>query len=238
MDEGAVSCTTLSVAPNNAYVAVGQDTGVVNIYDVRAVHACNAIVPTVAQAPCWSHAQSAPHAVQHEHTQVHLIAHLPRMSAPRVYALHRVRCLTNRIATSSQGACLTERTPVPRKAVMNLTTGVHHMVFHPDAQMLAIGSRVKRDAFRLVHLPSCTVFKNWPAGGAWGVHVVPDACLVHGANEVPDVYFAYEVIVDPIPCSGCILSHQGALGPIVPGVYRVHVGFSLSLSKVTMLSWH
>jgi U3 small nucleolar RNA-associated protein 18 len=30
------------------------------------------------------------------------------------------------------------------------------------AQILAMASRMKKDALRLVHLPSCTVFSNWP----------------------------------------------------------------------------
>ena len=30
------------------------------------------------------------------------------------------------------------------------------------AQMLAMASRMKKDALRLVHLPSGTVFQNWP----------------------------------------------------------------------------
>lgn len=30
--------------------------------------------------------------------------------------------------------------------------------------MLAVASRMKRDALRLVHLPSLTVFSNWPTG--------------------------------------------------------------------------
>lgn len=30
--------------------------------------------------------------------------------------------------------------------------------------MLAFASRMKRDALRLAHLPSLTVFSNWPTG--------------------------------------------------------------------------
>eukprot|EP00898_Chlorokybus_atmophyticus_P004567 jgi/Chlat1/5110/Chrsp33S05116 len=48
------------------------------------------------------------------------------------------------------------------KPIMNLTTSVDSLVFSPDSQILACASRLKKDALRLVHLPSCTVFSNWP----------------------------------------------------------------------------
>ena len=52
--------------------------------------------------------------------------------------------------------------PKPTRTLDHLTTPTSHLVFSPDAQILAIASKWKRDAMRLVHLPSCTVFKNWP----------------------------------------------------------------------------
>ncbi len=56
--------------------------------------------------------------------------------------------------------------PKPLKTIENLTTATSHLVFSPDdGQLLAIGSRWKRDALRLVHLPSCTVYRNWPTAG-------------------------------------------------------------------------
>lgn len=50
----------------------------------------------------------------------------------------------------------------PAKALLNLTTTIDTLAFSPDGQMLAMASRMKRDSLRLVHLPSCTVFANWP----------------------------------------------------------------------------
>ncbi|KAG2437578.1 hypothetical protein HYH02_011218 [Chlamydomonas schloesseri] len=52
----------------------------------------------------------------------------------------------------------------PARELMNLTTNVDSLRFSPDSQMLAMASRMKRDALRLVHLPSLTVFSNWPTG--------------------------------------------------------------------------
>ena len=50
----------------------------------------------------------------------------------------------------------------PKKAVMNLTTKCDHLSFAPSGELLAISSSMKRDALRLVHLPTCTTYQNWP----------------------------------------------------------------------------
>ncbi|KAI0863269.1 Indigoidine synthase A like protein-domain-containing protein [Xylaria cubensis] len=52
--------------------------------------------------------------------------------------------------------------PEPTRALMQLTTPVTVLTFSPDGQLLAAASRHKKDALKLVHLPSCTVYRNWP----------------------------------------------------------------------------
>jgi len=52
--------------------------------------------------------------------------------------------------------------PAPAKSFDHLTTPISNMAFSPCGQLLVISSRWKRDALRLVHLPSCTVYRNWP----------------------------------------------------------------------------
>ncbi|XP_062029453.1 U3 small nucleolar RNA-associated protein 18 homolog [Rosa rugosa] len=49
----------------------------------------------------------------------------------------------------------------PVKTIENLTTKVYFMKFNNDAQILAICSSMK-DSLKLVHVPSYTVFSNWP----------------------------------------------------------------------------
>ncbi|CAB4256852.1 similar to Saccharomyces cerevisiae YJL069C UTP18 Possible U3 snoRNP protein involved in maturation of pre-18S rRNA, based on computational analysis of large-scale protein-protein interaction data [Maudiozyma barnettii] len=46
-----------------------------------------------------------------------------------------------------------------------LTTSISFLQFSPDGQILCMASRAVKDALRLVHLPSCTVFSNWPTSG-------------------------------------------------------------------------
>ncbi|MED6216769.1 hypothetical protein PIB30_010797 [Stylosanthes scabra] len=50
----------------------------------------------------------------------------------------------------------------PIKTVENLTTKVDFMKFNHDSQILAIGSNMKKSSLKLIHIPSYTVFSNWP----------------------------------------------------------------------------
>lgn len=50
----------------------------------------------------------------------------------------------------------------PRKALMQLTTQADVLAFNPDSQILAMASKDARDALKFVHVPSFTVFSNWP----------------------------------------------------------------------------
>lgn len=52
--------------------------------------------------------------------------------------------------------------PKPTRMLDHLTTPTSHLAFTPDGQILAMASKWKADSIRLVHLPSCTVYKNWP----------------------------------------------------------------------------
>ncbi|XP_074079803.1 U3 small nucleolar RNA-associated protein 18 homolog isoform X2 [Macrotis lagotis] len=62
----------------------------------------------------------------------------------------------------NQDTCIQETNPKPVKAIMNLVTGVTSMAFNPTTEILAIASNEASEAARLVHLPSCTVFLNFP----------------------------------------------------------------------------
>ena len=52
--------------------------------------------------------------------------------------------------------------PKPVRIFDQLTTPISQIELSPDGQILCMACRWKRDALRLVHLPSCTVYKNWP----------------------------------------------------------------------------
>lgn len=58
-----------------------------------------------------------------------------------------------------------------RRALGNLTTATTVLRFNHDAQLLAIASRNKKDALRMVHLPSLHTYANWPTAGTPLGHV-------------------------------------------------------------------
>lgn len=53
----------------------------------------------------------------------------------------------------------------PVKTIENLVTSTTTMRWNNDGQILALASKAKKDALRLVHFPSMRVFSNWPTSG-------------------------------------------------------------------------
>ncbi|XP_074870625.1 U3 small nucleolar RNA-associated protein 18 homolog [Carettochelys insculpta] len=58
--------------------------------------------------------------------------------------------------------CLRETSPKPIKAIMNLVTAATSLSFNPTTEILAAASNAVDDAVKLVHIPSFTVFSNFP----------------------------------------------------------------------------
>ena len=52
--------------------------------------------------------------------------------------------------------------PTPLKILLNLVTSITSLKFNPTSEILAIASSKKANAFKLMHLPSFTVFSNFP----------------------------------------------------------------------------
>ncbi|KAJ9199581.1 hypothetical protein DTO164E3_4466 [Paecilomyces variotii] len=80
------------------------------------------------------------------------------------------------------------RNPKPTRVFDHLTTPTSHLVFSSDGQLMVMASRWKRDALRLVHLPSCTVYRNWPTsntpfGRISSVAISPASDMLAVANE-------------------------------------------------------
>ena len=59
---------------------------------------------------------------------------------------------------------LANQDPKPEKSIMNLTTSITTIEFHPSSKMLAIASKDLKDSMRLFHIPSKRVIQNWPTG--------------------------------------------------------------------------
>lgn len=74
------------------------------------------------------------------------------------------------------------------KSIDNLTTTISSLEFSHDSQVLCMASRGKKDALKLVHLPSCNVFKNWPTnatplGKVTSVAFAPSGGFLATGNE-------------------------------------------------------
>ncbi|KAL0939028.1 U3 small nucleolar RNA-associated protein [Colletotrichum truncatum] len=66
------------------------------------------------------------------------------------------------VTRSKTGEVSIEERPEPARRFEQLVTPITVLTFSPDGQLMAFGSKDKKDALRLVHLPSCTVYRNWP----------------------------------------------------------------------------
>ncbi|KAJ2469281.1 U3 snoRNP protein [Coemansia sp. RSA 2322] len=70
---------------------------------------------------------------------------------------------TNSIADSVRSSNSARLNIKPFKAVDNLTTSIRGVKFNHSSEILGVFSRHKPDQLKLVHLPSGTVFANWPS---------------------------------------------------------------------------
>ncbi|KAL0082192.1 WD40-repeat-containing domain protein [Phycomyces blakesleeanus] len=61
--------------------------------------------------------------------------------------------------------------PRPLKAIGNIRTKINEIRFNHDSQLMGISSRKARDQFKVVHLPTCSVYSNWPTGSTPLGHV-------------------------------------------------------------------
>ncbi|XP_063312253.1 U3 small nucleolar RNA-associated protein 18 homolog [Pelobates fuscus] len=61
--------------------------------------------------------------------------------------------------------CLQATNPKPLRSVMNLVTAASSMVFNLQTEILAVASNKMDDAVKLIHIPSFTVFSNFPTQG-------------------------------------------------------------------------
>ncbi|AGO12208.1 AaceriAEL153Wp [[Ashbya] aceris (nom. inval.)] len=68
----------------------------------------------------------------------------------------------------------------PVATLSQLTTTISSLEFSPDGQVLCIASRATKDALRLIHLPTCSVFSNWPTSGTPLGKVTSVAFSTHG----------------------------------------------------------
>ena len=80
----------------------------------------------------------------------------------------------------------TERTPI--KSIMNLQTSADMLQFNHDGQILAMSSRRERNSMKLLHVPTATVFSNWPTSKTplnyvWSMDFSPQSKFLAIGND-------------------------------------------------------
>ena len=76
----------------------------------------------------------------------------------------------------------------PIKSIMNLKTSADFSVFNDDGQILAFSTRREKMGLRLLHVPTATVFSNWPTSKTplnyvWSLDFSPKSKFLAVGND-------------------------------------------------------
>ena len=80
------------------------------------------------------------------------------------------------------------RAKTPLKSIMNLHTSADVVRFNSDGQILAMSSQREKHGLKLLHVPSRTVFSNWPTsqtplGYVWSMGFSPGSKFLAVGND-------------------------------------------------------
>ena len=76
----------------------------------------------------------------------------------------------------------------PLKSIMNLHTSADFVRFNTDGQILAMSTQREKHGLKLVHVPTKTVFSNWPTaktplGYVWSMDFSPQSKFLAVGND-------------------------------------------------------
>jgi U3 small nucleolar RNA-associated protein 18 len=76
----------------------------------------------------------------------------------------------------------------PIRSIMNLSTSADYTKFNHDGQILCMSSRREKHGMKLLHVPSATVFSNWPTSKTplsyvWSVDFSPKSKFLAVGND-------------------------------------------------------
>lgn len=79
-----------------------------------------------------------------------------------------------------------QRSPI--KSIMNLQTSVDMARFNHDGQILAMSSQREKNSMKLLHVPTATVFSNWPTSKTplqyvWSMDFSPQSKFLAIGND-------------------------------------------------------
>ena len=76
----------------------------------------------------------------------------------------------------------------PVKSVMNMQMSADTLQFNGDGQILAMSTKRKKDTLKLLHVPTMSVFSNWPTqkvplGYVWSLDFSPNSGYLAVGNS-------------------------------------------------------
>jgi len=82
----------------------------------------------------------------------------------------------------------TDRNNAPLKSIMNLSTNCDLAKFNHDGQILAFSTRREKHGLKLLHVPTQTVFSNWPTSKTplqyvWSLDFSPQSKFMAIGND-------------------------------------------------------
>lgn len=76
----------------------------------------------------------------------------------------------------------------PIKSIMNLRTSADMLRFNTDGQLLAMSSKREKNSLKLLHVPTATVYSNWPTSKTplnyvWSTDFSPESKFLAVGND-------------------------------------------------------
>lgn len=161
------SVRTITFSPDGNYIIGSGSDGDIYRWDVRT-HKCVERFSNEDGSISSSMASSSRHlAVGAESGVVNLY------SEQRGYSSGNTLATTNR---------------KPTKSIMNLKTSADLLRLNGDGQILAMSTRRERNSMKLLHVPSGTVFSNWPTSKTplnyvWSMDFSPESKFLAIGND-------------------------------------------------------
>lgn len=161
------SVRTIVFSPDGSQIVASGSDGDVYTWDMRH-RKCIDRFPNVDCTPCWALALSSQHlAVGAQSGVVNLYSNSPSQDDEDL-------------------GMIQERKPI--KSIFNLQSVITSTKFNGDGQILALATKTEQRGLKLMHVPTATVFANWPTnktplGYVWSMDFSPESRFFAIGND-------------------------------------------------------
>ena len=174
------SVRAIAFSPNDdggRYLWASGTDGDVYKWDLRKNRKCLQRFPNIDGTPCSSLAVSTQHLAVGSQSGVVNLYSCPS-DPPRPTRRQQRKQMV--------GGTAQQTTPI--KSILNLQTAIHATCFNCDGQIMAMSTQREQQGLKLLHVPTATVFANWPAGGTplnyvWSMDFSPNSLFMAVGND-------------------------------------------------------